>query len=72
MLNLLYFILLWPGRPFWPHVLFRSAFHPNIGQAKNCEIDVVQADRCARVMMFEGDRSRFVPRNDKDMDKHCK
>lgn len=23
-------------------------------------------------MMFEGDRQRFVPRNDKDMDKHCK
>lgn len=22
--------------------------------------------------MFEGDRQRFVPRNDKDMDKHCR
>lgn len=41
-------------------------------QARNCEVSVVQADQCARTMMFEGDRNRYVPRNDKDMDKHCK
>lgn len=43
-----------------------------IGQKKDCEIGVEEADGCARVMMFEGDRKRFVPRNDKDMDKHCR
>ena len=37
----------------------------------NCEVGPRDADRCLKVMMFEGDRDRFVPRNDKDMDKHC-
>jgi len=37
----------------------------------NCEVGPREADRCLKVIMFEGDRDRFVPRNDKDMDKHC-
>jgi len=38
----------------------------------NCEVGPRAADQCLKVMMFEGDRDRFVPRNDKDMDKHCR
>lgn len=41
-------------------------------QRKNCPVSVRQADRCARKLMFEGDRTRFIPRDDKGMDQHCK
>lgn len=30
-----------------------------------------RADRCAKTLLFEGDRDRFIPRNESEMDKHC-
>lgn len=44
----------------------------NAQQLGNCEIGPRDADRCAKTLLFEGDRNRFVPRSDQDMDRHCR
>lgn len=41
------------------------------GQRKSCPVTIAEADTCARKLMFEGDRTRFVPRNNEQMDEHC-
>ncbi|KAI1286243.1 hypothetical protein HDE_11002 [Halotydeus destructor] len=48
-------------------VTVTSGQRPN----KNCSPSVEEADKCARVLMFEGDRERFIPRTENDMERHC-
>ena len=43
-----------------------------LGFRENCSVTIDQADKCAKKLLFEGDRERLVPKNEEELNEHCR
>jgi len=43
-----------------------------VAYRENCSVTINEADKCAKKLLFEGDRERLVPKNEEELNEHCR